>query len=68
MYYKNQKSIGIKRAFGSKAQVFSFGGKRLKLSEAVLRKWGVKALAKLREGMSENQETMWVRAQIAVPG
>ena len=68
MYYKNSESIGIKRAFGSKKQVFSFGGKRTKLSEAVLRKWGVKVLAKLREGMSEDQATMWVRAQIAVPG
>ena len=40
----------------------------MKLSEAVLRKWGVKVLAKLREGMSEDQATIWVRAQIAVPG
>jgi len=40
----------------------------LKLSEAVLRKWGVKVLAKLREGMSEDQAKIWVRAQIAVPG
>jgi hypothetical protein len=68
LYYKNSESIGIKRAFGSKGQVFSFGGKRSKLSEAVLRKWGVKVLAKLREGMSEDQATIWVRAQIAVPG
>ena len=54
MYYKASNTIGVRRKQGEKDQAFSFGGKRCRLSEEVLREYADQALEELDSGISED--------------
>jgi hypothetical protein len=63
MYYKNNNSIGIRRKFGSKNQVFSFVGKGLEHAQLI--KLAKLCLVKLLSGEAEEAVAIWVKADIA---
>jgi hypothetical protein len=54
LWYKNASNVGIRRKFGNKEQIFSFGGKRSGLTEEKGRSFGDAALKKLDAGMTED--------------
>ena len=60
MYYGKHNSIGIRRKFEKKNQIFSFGGRTCGLSESVLRGFGDDCLKKFNEGESEASVKKWV--------
>ena len=64
MYYGRYNTIGIRRKFAEGNQVFSFGGKRCRLSEETLRDFGKMCLKKLDDGETEKQVKTWVKAAI----
>ena len=64
-YYKLTNLIGIRERSGRKSQVLSFGGKRVTLSEAVLRGFGDDALKKLDDGESVADVKAWADAAVA---
>ncbi len=61
MYYKNSNTIGIRRRFGTKHQVFGFGGTKINLGEKELREHGEEAVRRLQRGQSETEVSTWVR-------
>ena len=70
MYYKNNNSIGIRKKEGpwakSGQQVFSFGGMRCPYSQQALRNFGLDALKKLDDGMTEDDVHAWALASIEI--
>ncbi len=65
MWYKNSHSVGIKRKTGDIRQIFSFGGKKTKLSESTLLQLGEESLKKLDAGLSEDEVKEWVLRMVA---
>jgi hypothetical protein len=65
MFYKNSNSIGIRRKFDAKkTQVISFGGKKCKMTEVLLRKLADETLIKVDEGISERRAKTWARNEV----
>jgi hypothetical protein len=60
MWYKNSKSIGIRKKFGDCKQIWSFGGSRCGLSQEQQRGFAEMCLKKLDGGMSESSVKTWV--------
>ena len=58
-------TVGIRRKFDEKEQIFSFGGRRSGLTEEKGRSFGDDALKKLDAGMTEKEVEAW--AKLAVP-
>ena len=65
MYYKNGHNIGIRVKGEGGKQIFSFGGKSCKASEAELRELGSKVCKKLAEGWSVEGAREWACASVA---
>ena len=65
LWYKNASTVGIRRKFDEKEQIFSFGGRRSGLTEEKGRSFGDDALKKLDAGMTEKEVEAW--AKLAVP-
>ena len=53
MWYKNSNSVGIRRKFGDKKQIFSFGGLKCGKSREVLEAMGGQFLEALDDGDAE---------------
>ena len=53
LWYKSSHSVGIRRKFGDKTQIFSFGGKLCGKSEGALRKIGSWVIRRMDGGTSE---------------
>ena len=53
MWYKKGNNAGIRRKFGDKKQIISFGGKRSSFSQEGLMQLGNECLQKLDGGMVE---------------
>ena len=66
MWYKNGQNIGIKRKWGTKAQVITFGGKRCGLSEEIQRSFADEALRKLDAGVPEKDVKDWADEAVSV--
>ena len=70
MYYKNSHSIGIRKKEGpwakSGQQVFSFGGMKCIYPQQALRNFGLDALKKLDDGMTEDDVKAWALASIEI--
>jgi len=64
MYYKNGKSMAIRRKFAKKNQIMSFGGVRWGKSEGDLRKIAKRALAMLDDGRSEKTVKAWAKKEV----
>ena len=65
MHYKNNQCIGIRRKWGKKQQIFSFGGKVAGLSEDVLRSHADACLRKLDAGDKEKAVCVWVKSVVS---
>ena len=66
LYYKNNNHIGIRQKphLGGK-QIFSFGGKHLKVTEQQLREIGVEVCKKLADGWSAKGAREWALHEVA---
>ena len=53
MWYKNTWKVGIRRKFGDKKQIFSFGGWGCEKSKEILWSMGVEFIKSLDEGDTE---------------
>ena len=56
--------VGIRRKFGDKKQIFSFGGRRSGLTEEKGRSFGDDALRKLDAGMTEKEVEAWAKSAV----
>ena len=63
LYYGNNKACALRRKFGDKKQIFSYGGKKTGWDEGRLRKLGDEALRKLDAGESEKDVEGWAKAK-----
>ena len=63
LYYGNNKACALRRKFGDKKQIFSYGGKKAGWDEGRLRKLGDEALRKLDAGESEKDVEGWAKAK-----
>ena len=59
MWYKKNDSVGIRRRFGDKKQIWSFGSQSA-LGKDALMQLGCQCLRKLDEGMAEDAVREWV--------
>ena len=64
LYYRNTCSIGLRRKTGGKEQIYSFGGKKYKRAEKVLRGFADECLRKLDAGVSEGEVKRWADSQV----
>ena len=62
LWYKLSNMVGIRRKFGDKQQIFSFGGRRSGLTEEKGRSFGDDALKKLDAGMTEKEVEAWAKS------
>ena len=65
LWYKLTNMVGIRRKFGDKKQIFSFGGRRSGLTEEKGRSFGDDALKKLDAGMTEKEVEVWAKSVVA---
>ncbi len=63
MWYKNFFSVGIRRKFGDKKQIWSFGGRKPGKGKDSLVQLGVECLKKLDGGMEEKNVKEWVDSE-----
>ena len=63
LYYVNNDAAALRRKFGDKKQIFSYGGKKAGWDERRLRKLGDEALRKLDAGESEKDVEGWAKAK-----
>eukprot|EP00972_Heterocapsa_arctica_P053130 7824461-Heterocapsa_arctica.AAC.1 len=65
LFYKNNGSFSIRQKLGGNVQVFSFGGKKCKLSKEALQSIAEKVVVKLDRGeMSVEEGKAWCRSQL----
>ena len=64
LWYKLTNMVGIRRKFGDKKQIFSFGGRRSGLTEEKGRSFGDDALKKLDAGMTEKEVEEWAKSVV----
>ena len=64
LWYKNASTVGIRRKFDEKEQIFSFGGRRSGLTEEKGRSFGDDALQKLDAGMTEKEVEAWAKSAV----
>ena len=64
MWYKNWFSIGIRRKFGDRKQIFCFGGKTTVKTEQELKAIGKEVIRKMvHEGLSEADAKLWAKRE-----
>jgi len=63
-WYKNTSAVGVRRKFGDKKQIWSFGA-RSGLDKDVLMQLGVECLKKLDAEMAEADVRQWVVGECA---
>ena len=63
MWYKNSHSVGIRRKFGDKKQVVSFGGRKCSKTQEQLTQLAVECVQKLNGGMTEADVNTWAKGQ-----
>ena len=61
MWYKNSSSVGIRRKFGDKKQIWSFKSKS-GLDKDGLMQLGLKCMERLDGGMEEDVVKRWVES------
>ena len=61
LWYKNSNSVGIRRKFGDKKQIFNFGGMTNPKNEMALRAIGGRVLRLLDTGSTEAQAAAWAK-------
>ena len=64
MWYTIHSCTGIRRKFGDKKQIFSFGGRTCGLSKEQQHGFGCMVLKKLDAGMKEKDVEAWVRKAV----
>ena len=64
MWYKNSHSVGMRRKFGDKKQVVSFGGRKSSKTKEQLMQLGVECVQKLNGGMAEAEVNTWAKDQV----
>lgn len=63
--YRKQNSIGVRRKFDDKKQVFAFGGKTCKLSFTELEHIGDEVIQKLQtSAYTEDEARVWAKGQV----
>lgn len=65
LHYKLAKTIGIRRKFGDKKQIWCFGAGS-GLSEGMLREWADKVLIELDGGRDEAETKIWIDGNVGV--
>ncbi len=67
MYYSGAKrnSIGVRRKFGDKKQIFQFGGSNCVMERGQLWGFGEDCLRKLDAGVAEEDVKVWVKEAIS---
>ncbi len=63
MWYKNSHTVGIRRKFDDKTQIWSFGGKKCGKGKEELLELGVQCMKKLDGGMDEETVKEWVDSE-----
>ncbi len=68
MYYKKQHRVGIRRKFGNKAQVFSFGGaqaRQANVSKETLEQIAERAMSALhKSAMNEEEASAFCKQEL----
>ena len=64
MYYKANNTMGIRRKFAAKNQIFSFGSKST-MTKHELEKVGKLCVIKMLEGKSEEDVAVWAKSVVA---